>query len=250
MRARQASEETRLANLRLRAFRDAQTEKEAEEDRKRDEDAAKKAIRDAKRDQIQREKRALAQTRKQRMIDLAVQNLVKLDHQQDVRLQVQSDEVRAKEDRELQIRADRRAVEKEATHHSRQYQLECKKAEREAERARAHEAVVQWDQFGKRIEAQAKQEEQEARLVSLQLAVEQKQQADARRHSLAEQRERERQAQVEAENALAREGDRFKEVARAALREAEARGIENVIPIKKALLEKRVDLLPASGFRI
>lgn len=250
MRAQQASEDTRLANVRLKAFREAQLEQERIEDGKRDEDARKKAARDAKREQLQREKREQAQARKQRMIDLAVQNLVKLEQQQDHRLENQSKEVRAKEDRELKDRAERRAAETEAIHRSRNYQLQQKRAAIEADKQRARESVAQWEQFGRRIEMQIQQEEHETRLTSLQIAVAQKQQADTRRKTLADARDEELKSQHEAANVLARENDRFQEVARAALQEAKDRGIDNVIPIKKAMIEKRIDLLPASGFRI
>lgn len=250
LRLKQASEDTQLANLRLKAHREIQLEQERLEDLKREEDEKKKQARDAKRDELQRQKREKTQARKQRMIDLATQNLVKLEVAQDLRLQNQSQEVRAKEDTELKARADRRAAENEAIHRSRQLQLEQKASQAEREKQNARELVRQWNEFGQRIEHQVKQEEQEERLDNLRVAVEQKQQADARRKT----RENERAAAVAAHNgsvdALAKENERFQIVAREALREAKQRGITNVFPIKKAIVEKRIDLLPASGFRI
>lgn len=249
-RLKQASEETQLANLRLKAHREQQLEQERLEDLKRDDDEKKKQLRNAKRDELQKQKREKTQARKQRMIDLATQNLVKLEVAQDQRLQNQSQEVRAKEDAELQARAARRAAEKGAIHKSRQHQLEVKTLQTQKEQQSAREMVRQWTEFGQRIELQDKQELQEERLDSLRIAVEQKQQADARCRTLSDERAAALVAHKEANAALAKENERFQVVARAALKEAKDRGIENVFPIKKALLEKRIDLLPASGFRI
>lgn len=250
LQLKQASEETQLANLRLKAHRELQREQERLEDIKRADDEHKKELRNAKRDELQRQKREKAQARKQRMIDLATQNLVKLEVAQDQRLQHQSHEVRMKEDAELQRRADRRAAEKAAIAHSRTQQLEQKAQAKERETQSARELVRQWNEFGQRIERQAKQDEQDERLDSLRIAVEQKQQADARRKTVADERAATLAATRDAADALAKENERFQVVARAALKEAKDRGLENVFPIKKALVEKRIDLLPASGFRI
>ncbi|GMF14391.1 unnamed protein product [Phytophthora lilii] len=250
IRMKQASEETQLANERLRAHREMQKEKERLEDAKRDEDERKKQLRDAKRMDLQRQKKENAQARKQRMIDLATKNLVKLEQKNEERLQNQSKEVRAKEDKELKERADRRAAEKEAIARSRRHQLECKQREKEHEAQEALESVIQWEQFGRRIEMQSKQEEQERRLEDLRLAVGQKQQADARRKTIMDERVAALQDDQEARRALEYENERFKVVAQQALDEARERGLTNVFPIQKALVEKRIDLLHASGFRV
>ncbi|KAH7484437.1 hypothetical protein KRP22_005605 [Phytophthora ramorum] len=250
MRLKQASEETQLANQRLRAHREMQKDKERLEDVKREEDERKKQLRDAKRQDLQRQKKESAQARKQRMIDLATRNLVKLEQQGEVRLQNQSKEVQAKEDKELKDRAARRAAEKDAIARSRRYQLECKQREKEHEAQEALESVIQWEQFGRRIEMQVKQEEQEQRMEDLRLAVGQKQQADARRKTRKDERVAALQDNQEARRALDYETDRFKVVAQQALDEARERGLSNVFPIQKALVEKRIDLLHASGFRV
>lgn len=250
LRLKQASEETQLANLRLKAHREHQLEQERLEDLKRDEDEHKKQLRNSKRDELQKHKRDKTQARKQRMIDLATHNLVKLEVAQDQRLANQCQEVRVKEDADLQARAARRATEKAAIHKSRQHQIETKAQQSHKEQQSAREMVREWTEFGQRIELQDQQDMQEERLDSLKIAVEQKQQADARRKTLADERAAALVARKEASDALATENERFQVVARAALKEAKDRGIENVFPIKKALLEKRIDLLPASGFRI
>ncbi|TYZ57526.1 hypothetical protein PybrP1_011281 [[Pythium] brassicae (nom. inval.)] len=250
LRLRQAGEETQLANMRLKAHREVQLEQERLEDVRRDKDESKKQARDAKRDELQRQKREKAQARKQRMIDLATHNLVKLEVAQDLRVQNQSQEVRAKEDAELQARADRRAAEKEAINRSRRLQIAHKAEQAEKESQSAREMVRQWGEFGQRIERQATQEVQDERLDCLRVAVEQKQQADARRKTLEDERLGVVAAHRQSVDALAKENERFQVVAREALREAKQRGLSNVFPIKKALMEKRIDLLPASGFRI
>lgn len=227
-----------------------QLEHERLEDRKREAEESKKQARDAKRDELQRQKRATAQARKQRMIDLATQNLVKLEVVQDVRVQHQSQEVRAKEDAELQARADRRAAEKDAISRSRRLQLEHKAEQAEKEAQSAQELVRQWSAFGQRVERQAAQEVQEERLDCLRVAVGQKQQADARRKTLEDARVADIAAHRESVDALAKENERFQVVAREAVREAKQRGLSNVFPIQQAVVEKRIDLLPASGFRI
>ncbi|GMF58631.1 unnamed protein product [Phytophthora fragariaefolia] len=249
-RLTQASEEAQLANQRLRAHREMLKEQERLEDAKREEEERKNQLRDTKRMDLQRQKKENAQARKQRMIDLATKNLVKLEQKNEERLQNQSKEVRAKEDRELKERADRRAAEKEAIARSRSHQLDCKQREKEQATYEALESVIQWEQFGRRIEMQAKQEEQERRLEDLRLAVEQKQQADARRKTIADERTSKLQDDMEARCTLEYENERFKVVAQQALDEARERGLTNVFPIQKALAEKRVDLLHASGFRI
>ncbi|OWZ17121.1 hypothetical protein PHMEG_0008974 [Phytophthora megakarya] len=250
MRLKQASEDTQLANQRLRAHREMQKEKERLEDLKREEEAHKKQLRDIKRMDLQRQKQEDAQTRKQRMIDLATKNLVKLEQKNEERLQNQSNEVRAKEDKEIKDRAERRAIEKEGIARSRRYQLDCKQREKEREARDALESVMQWEQFGRRIEMQIKQEEQEQRLEDLQLAVGQKQQADARRQMIRDERTAKLQSDQDARRVLEYEDDRFKVVAQQALDEARDRGLVNVFPIKKAMVEKRIDLLHASGFRV
>ncbi|TMW62852.1 hypothetical protein Poli38472_005470 [Pythium oligandrum] len=248
--AKQESEETKLANMRLKEHQRAQKELERLEDVKREEDEKKKKERDAKRDQFQREKREKAQARKQRMIDLATQNLQEMALRVDNRLQSQSKEVQEKEDRDLQVRSDRRAMEKEAIHRSRQSQLEHKAEHKDIEKHKVQENIRQWEEYGKRIELQARQEEQDVRLENLRFAVSQKQQADARRKTIMEERAAELLLDNEAKTTLAREGEKFHEAALQALEEAKARGLENLVPIKKALTEKRIELLPASGFRI
>ncbi|KAF1334509.1 hypothetical protein FI667_g2290, partial [Globisporangium splendens] len=236
--------------MRLKAHREMQKEQERLEDVKREQDEQRKLARNAKRDELQRQKREKAQARKQRMIDLATQNLVKLELKQEARLQNQSQEVRAKEDQELQARADRRAAEKQAIHLSRQHQLEQKARQKELEQQLAKEQMRQWAEFGDHLERQAKQEEQQERLDSLRIAVEQKQQADARRKTLMEERAAAMFAYQDAVDALSKENERLQVVAKAALVESKERGSENLFPLKKALVEKRIDLLPASGFRI
>ncbi|KAF4315644.1 hypothetical protein BBO99_00009244 [Phytophthora kernoviae] len=250
IRLKQASEETQLANQRLRAHRQMQKEKERLEDLKREEDERKKQLRDAKRLDLQHQKRENAQARKQRMIDLVTNNLVKLEQKSEERLENMSKEVRAKEDKELKERADRRAAEKEIIARSRRYQVECKQQEKERAAHEALESVLQWEQFGRRIELQTKQEEQEQRMDDLRLAVGQKQQADARRKMLADERAANLHDNLEARRVLEYEDDRYKVVAQAALDEARERGLTNVFPIQKAIVEKRIDLLHASGFRV
>ncbi|EEY62022.1 uncharacterized protein PITG_14010 [Phytophthora infestans T30-4] len=250
LRLKQASEDTQLANQRLQVHREMQKEKERMEDLKREEGERKKQLRDAKRMDLQRQKKENAQARKQRMIDLAANNLVKLELKNEERLENQSNEVRVKEDRLLKERADRRAVEQEAIARSRRYQLDCKQREKERETEEALECVIQWEQFGKRIEMQSKQEEQERRLEDLRLAVGQKQQADSRRQMLKDGRATQLLDDQAARRVLDHEDDRFKAVAQRALEEARERGLTNVFPIQKAMVEKRIDLLPASGFRI
>ncbi|KAG7393294.1 hypothetical protein PHYPSEUDO_011299 [Phytophthora pseudosyringae] len=250
LRLKQASAETQLANQRLRAHRETQKEKERLEDAKREEEERKKQLRDAKRMDLQQQKKENALARKQRMIDLATNNLVKLEQKSEERLQNQSQEVRAKEDKEFKERAARRAAEKEAIARSRRHQLDCKQREKEQEAQEALESVIQWEQFGRRIEMQSKQDEQEQRLEDLRLAVGQKQQADARRKTLMDERAAVLQGDQAARSALEYEDDRFKVVAQQALDEARERGLTNVFPIQKALVEKRIDLLHASGFRV
>ncbi|KAG6594201.1 Coiled-coil domain-containing protein [Phytophthora cinnamomi] len=250
LRLKQASEEAQLANQRLRAHREMLKEKERLEDVKREEEERKKQLRDAKRINLQRQKKENAQARKQRMIDLATNNLVKLEQKNEERLQNQSKEVRAKEDKVFKERADRRAAEKEAIARSRRHQLDCKQREKELAAEEALESVIQWEQFGRRIEMQVKQEEQERRLEDLRLAVEQKQQADARCKTIADERSARLQDDQDARRALEYENERFKVVAQQALDEARERGLTNVFPIQKALAEKRVDLLHAAGFRV
>ncbi|RLN50718.1 hypothetical protein BBJ28_00020049 [Nothophytophthora sp. Chile5] len=249
-RMKQASEATQLANAQLRAHREMQKEQERLEDVKREEQERKKQLLDARRLELQRQKKESAQARKQRMIDLATQNLVKLEQKSEERLLNQSNEVRAKEDKELKDRADRRAVEKEAIARSRRHQVDAKQREKKLEAQAARESVAQWSQFGKRVELQVQLEEQEQRLEDLRLAVVQKQQADARRNTLMEERAAVFLEEQQANRTLANESERFKVVAQAALDEARDRGLKNVFPIEKALVEKRIDLLPASGFRV
>ncbi|KAJ0410415.1 hypothetical protein P43SY_002747 [Pythium insidiosum] len=250
VRAKLECEETQLANARLKAHKEALKELERQEDLKREQDEKKKAERSAKRDEIVRAKFERSQARKQRMIDLASQNLLKLEQQSEKRLENQSKEVREKEDKELKERADRRAAEKEAIHRSRQSQLEHKSQQKEEERQSAIEAVKQWEQYGQRVEKQIEQEELEIRLENLRFAVTQKQQADARRKSLMEERAAELLMDKEARATLAKENERFRETALQALEEAKERGIETLYPLKKALVEKPIDLLAASGFRV
>ncbi|ETP39923.1 hypothetical protein F442_12665 [Phytophthora nicotianae P10297] len=250
LRLKQASEDTQLANQRLQLHREMQKEKERLEDLKREEEERKKQLRDAKRLDLQRQKKENAQARKQRMIDLATNNLVKLEQKNEERLQNQSKEVRSKEDKMLKERADRRAAEQEAIARSRRHQLDCKQREKEREAQEALECVVQWEQFGRRIEMQSKQEEQERRLEDLQLAIGQKQQADARRKILKDERAAQLQDDQAARSVLDHEDDRFRVVAQRALEEARERGLTNVFPIQKAMVEKRIDLLHASGFRV
>ncbi|KUF86548.1 hypothetical protein AM588_10001167 [Phytophthora nicotianae] len=225
-------------------------EKERLEDLKREEEERKKQLRDAKRLNLQRQKKENAQARKQRMIDLATNNLVKLEQKNEERLQNQSKEVRSKEDKMLKERADRRAAEQEAIARSRRHQLDCKQREKEREAQEALECVVQWEQFGRRIEMQSKQEEQQRRLEDLRLAIGQKQQADARRKILKDERAAQLQDDQAARSVLDHEDDRFRVVAQRALEEARERGLTNVFPIQKAMVEKRIDLLHASGFRV
>ncbi|CEG43463.1 uncharacterized protein PHALS_13658 [Plasmopara halstedii] len=250
LRQKQASEDTLLANERLLAYREMQKQKERLEDAKREEEERKKQLRDAKRMNLQRQKKEDTQARKQRMIDLATKNLVKLEQKNDERLLNQCTEVRVKEDKLLKERADRRAAEKTAIACSRRQQLEWKQSEKEREAQDALECVIQWEQFGRRIELQSKQEEQDQRQENLRRAIAQKQQADARRKIQLDERAAELENDRKARCVLEHEQDRFKSVAQQALNEARERGITNVFPIEKALVEKRIDLLHASGFRV
>ncbi|ETI45412.1 hypothetical protein F441_09953 [Phytophthora nicotianae CJ01A1] len=77
------------------------------------------------------------------MIYLATNNLVKQEQKNEERLQNQSKEG-----------ADRRAAEQEAIARSRRHQLDCKQREKEHEAQEELECVVQWEQFGRRIEMQ------------------------------------------------------------------------------------------------
>lgn len=249
-RMRQAAAETQLANMRLKEHKEKQLKIERLEEAKREEGEKKRLQRNAKREAMVRVKKEQAETLKQRMIDLATENLLKMEPNHAARLLHQSEDVRAKEDKELKARADRRAAEKEAIHRSRQQQIETKDLKKQLEEEEAHQAVQLWSTYGKRVDMQHRQEIQDTRLENLRFAVEQKQQADARRNTLMEERAAVFLAQQESTAALSRENERFQEEALAALQEAKDRGLHNVFPIKKAIMEKRVDLLPASGFRI
>lgn len=250
LRQKQASEDTQRANEKLLVHREMQKEKDRLEDARREEEERKKQLRDAKRLDIERRKKENAQARKQRMIDLATNNLVKLEQKNEERLVNQCTEVRLKEEKLLKERADRRAAEQEAIASSRRCQLDCKQREKERETQDALESVMQWEHFGKLIEMQSKQEEHEQRQEDLRLAIAQKQQADARRKILMNERAAELQSDLKARCALEHEEDRFKVAAERALQDARERGITNVYPIQKALVEKRIDLLHASGFRV
>ncbi|KAF1776581.1 hypothetical protein GQ600_25685 [Phytophthora cactorum] len=233
LRLKQASEDTQLANQRLQVHREAQKEKERLEDLKREEEERKKQLRDAKRMDLQRQKKENAQARKQRMIDLATNNLVKLEQKTE-----EQQEVRVKEDKMLKERADRRAAEQEAIARSRRHQLDCKLREKELGAIRqAYRDAVQAGGTGTSARGST-------------LAVGQKQQADARRKILKDERTTELQGDQAARRVLEHEDDRFKAVAQRALEEARERGLTNVFPIKKAMVEKRIDLLHASGFRV
>lgn len=199
---------------------------------------------------MQRMKFEQKQARKQRMIDLATQNLVKLEQKNDERIQNQFNEVREKEEKGLQDRADRRAADLEAIHRSRQQQLDFKANERMQERQEAKELMRDWEMYGQELEKQLREEKEEERRNHLRIAIEQKKQADARRKLLSEDEQVSLLNEKLSLQKIKINDARFREIATKSIEEAKQRGMENVYPLQKALVEDCIDLLPASGFRI
>nr|CCA14557.1 conserved hypothetical protein [Albugo laibachii Nc14] len=249
-RMKQASEDTQSTNAQLRALRQAEKEKERLEDVKREEDALKKHQRIARGENMQRMKFEQKQARKQRMIDLATQNLVKLEQKNDERILNQFNEVREKEEKELQDRADRRAADLEAIHRSRQQQLDFKAKDRLQERQEAKELMRDWEIYGQELERQLREEKEEERRNHLRIAIEQKKQADARRTLLSEDEQLSLLNEKLSLQKIKISDARFRGIATKSIQEAKQRGMENVYPLQKALVEDCIDLLPASGFRI
>lgn len=249
-RMKQASEETQSANAKLLALRQAEKEKEHVAELKRAEDALKKQQQIARGEKMQRMKFEQKQARKQRMIDLATQNLVKLEQKNDERIQNQFNEVREKEEKGLQDRADRRAADLEAIHRSRQQQLDFKAKERMQERQEAKELMRDWEMYGQELEKQLREEKEEGRRNHLRIAIEQKKQADARRKLLSEDEQVSLLNEKLSLQKIKINDARFREIATKSIEEAKQRGMENVYPLQKALVEDCIDLLPASGFRI
>lgn len=249
-RMKQASEETQSANAKLLALRQAEKEKEQVAELKRAEDALKKQQQIARGQKMQRMKFEQKQARKQRMIDLATQNLVKLEQKNDERIQNQFNEVREKEEKGLQDRADRRAADLEAIHRSRQQQLDFKAKERMQERQEAKELMRDWEMYGQELEKQLREEKEEGRRNHLRIAIEQKKQADARRKLLSEDEQVSLLNEKLSLQKIKINDARFREIATKSIEEAKQRGMENVYPLQKALVEDCIDLLPASGFRI
>lgn len=249
-RMKQASEETQSANAKLLALRQAEKEKEQVAELKREEDALKKQQQIARGEKMQRMKFEQKQARKQRMIDLATQNLVKLEQKNDERIQNQFNEVREKEEKGLQDRADRRAADLEAIHRSRQQQLDFKAKERMQERQEAKELMRDWEMYGQELEKQLREEKEEERRNHLRIAIKQKKQADARRKLLSEDEQVSLLNEKLSLQKIKINDARFREIATKSIEEAKQRGMENVYPLQKALVEDCIDLLPASGFRI
>lgn len=249
-RMKQASEETQSANAKLLALRQAEKEKEQVAELKREEDALKKQQQIARGEKMQRMKFEQKQARKQRMIDLATQNLVKLEQKNDERIQNQFNEVREKEEKGLQDRADRRAADLEAIHRSRQQQLDFKAKERMQERQEAKELMQDWEMYGQELEKQLREEKEEERSNHLRIAIKQKKQADARRKLLSEDEQVSLLNEKLSLQKIKINDARFREIATKSIEEAKQRGMENVYPLQKALVEDCIDLLPASGFRI
>lgn len=249
-RMKKASEETQSANAKLLALRQAEKEKEQVAELKREEDALKKQQQIARGEKMQRMKFEQKQARKQRMIDLATQNLVKLEQKNDERIQNQFNEVREKEEKGLQDRADRRAADLEAIHRSRQQQLDFKANERMQERQEAKELMRDWEMYGQELEKQLREEKEEERRNHLRIAIEQKKQADARRKLLSEDEQVSLLNEKLSLQKIKINDARFREIATKSIEEAKQRGMENVYPLQKALVEDCIDLLPASGFRI
>ncbi|EQC29612.1 hypothetical protein SDRG_12618 [Saprolegnia diclina VS20] len=249
-KSKQASEDTRLANERLKALRAREKELEYQEDLKREEDAQKKEARVAKREALQRQKEERKTAQKMRMIDLATANLLKVEQKSEARLENQKKEVRLKEDTELKHRADRRAAQKRAIDHSRAHQLSEKARAKEEERAAAKEQMMQWAEYNRSVEQALVHEENERRLDNMKLAALQQTQAHAKRSLDME----ERAAQILAEETIkisqSTEQELYTQYASQVLAAAEARGVKNTFPLKQAMKAKNIDLLPAGGFRI
>ncbi|OQR93959.1 hypothetical protein ACHHYP_01998 [Achlya hypogyna] len=249
-RTKQANEDTRLANERLKALRAQEKAAELAEDIRREEDAQRKEARVAKREALQREKEARKTAQKMRMIDLATESLLKVELKSEQRLENQKKQVRAKEDSELQQRADRRAAQKRAIDHSRAHQLEEKARKRAEELASAKEQTELWAEYNRNVERALVSEENERRLDNMKLAALQRQQANAKRSLDME----ERAASILAEETIKisqhTEQELYTTYAAQVLAAAEAKGVKNTFPLKQAMKAKDIDLLPAGGFRI
>ncbi|KAF0691549.1 Aste57867_17261 [Aphanomyces stellatus] len=249
-KVKQANEDTRLANERLKLLRKQEAEKEVAEEVKRQEDARKKEERTAKREALQKQREEKKMAQKMRMIDLATENLLRFEAKSEARLENQKREVRQKEDYELKCRADRRAAQKAAIDHSRSLQLEEKQRHKQDEMETAKEQTLKWADYNQRIEKACVKEETDKRLDNIRLAALQRQQAEAKRSTDME----ERAAQILAEETIkhghSMEQELYKQYAAHVLDDAEAKGIKNVYPLKQALKAKGIDLLPASGFRV
>ncbi|CAK4119674.1 unnamed protein product [Aphanomyces euteiches] len=249
-RIKQANEETRLANERLKLLRKKEAEKEELEELKRQEDARKKEERTAKRDALQKEREAKKAAQKKRMIDLATENLLRFEATSEARLENQKKEVRQKEDDQLKARADRRAAQKQAIDHSRRLHLDEKQRRKEEELEAAREQMDKWADYNQHVERSIIQEEHEKRLDNIRLAALQRQQADAKRCTEMEDRAAQILAEETIKDGQSMEQELYKQYAGHVLQDAESKGMKNTYPLKQALKAKPIDLLPASGFRV
>ncbi|RHY27341.1 hypothetical protein DYB32_006855 [Aphanomyces invadans] len=249
-RVKQANEDTRLANERLKLLRKQEEEKEEAEELKRQEDARKKEERTMKRNELQRQRDEKKAAQKMRMIDLATENLLRFEAKSEARLENQKKEVRQKEDNEIKFRAERRAAQKSAIDHSRSLQLEEKQRRKQDEIEMAKEQSLKWADYNQRVERAIMKEEQERKLDNVRLAALQRQQADAKRTIEMEDRAAQILAEETIKNGHSIEQELYKQYAAHVLDDAEKRGMTNVHPLKQALKAKGIDLLPASGFRV
>ena len=242
--------ETRLANEKLLVIRGKEREKEGLEEVKRIDDAKKKEIITEKRNELQRLKHEKVQAQKQRMIDRAIEHLSKLEQSTEKRLDNQKKEVREKEDKEFAHRAHRRALEKESIDDSRSYQLNriATKARKEFEEA--GELSKEWVSRNLKVEGDMKREELREMKSERDLSQQIKAQAEAREQIHMEANALKFLEEQNSKNILLDEDSKYRRIAAETLQSAQKANIKNTYPLKKALVAKSIDMLPASGFRV
>lgn len=248
-KAKVAAEEMLLENERLKLRRKEALVFEQQEAEKREAEMKKKEDLAARRKAMEAMHFAEKQAVKQRLIDRATEQMAARLSSENHRLERQVEEARVREENVLAAKAERRARQMAAIDQSRTLQLDMR---RKAAAAEAEESTRLAQHYADKARRMEEDEAAEAlALRTKQAGVLQTQKAQIlEKHQWREAaREAEMRANAQAQAVMAEDDARYHEIAAKVVDDAVASG-KNVVPVRKALNAKVIDLLPASVGRL
>lgn len=249
VRAKAQSAEMAKANDDLKVLRVELAKEESVADAKRKSERAVMENLAVKRKELEAKRFEERQQVRQRMIDTACQRLSEFQTDEDHRMHAQAAEARAREDNELEMRAQRREKQRAAIDQSRALQMRLRAEKSKEEKAQVVWLREHWKAKNAEIEAEELDEAQARKDKNMSIRAFQEAQVSANIEKRKGENAGSAATDMRTKKVSEEDDQRFRAIATAVYEQAKAEG-KNTYMIEKALHAKDVSIMAVTGSRV